>query len=161
MRLIIEAFNSYSKKKKGSLVVLGDGSEMSELRSLSKENDNIHLLGNVTNVLDYLLASDYFISSSFSEGLPNTVLEALSTGLATILSDIPSHLEIAEVCSSSCEIFSLKDGLTGLEQKMLNADKIFSLKSKAEAKEKANKFFSAKSMSLNYQNEYIRAVSIV
>jgi glycosyltransferase involved in cell wall biosynthesis len=38
----------------------------------------------------------YFISSSESEGLPNSLLEALSMGLIPIVSSIPQHLEVLE-----------------------------------------------------------------
>ena len=38
--------------------------------------------------------SDVYISSSLSEGLPLSVLEALSLGCAAVLSDIPAHRDI-------------------------------------------------------------------
>src|SRR5699024_156477 len=59
-------------------------------------NSNIIFLGNVNNVRDYLRYADYYISASKSEGLPNSVLEAASSNLEMILSDIPQHKEIFE-----------------------------------------------------------------
>ena len=54
-------------------------------------------MGHISNIYDWLFMSDIFVSTSFSEGLPNSVLEAISCGLPTILSDIPPHKEIKEM----------------------------------------------------------------
>src|SRR5699024_3403991 len=68
MELIVETFASDPGQSLGSLVVLGDG-PLAE--SLKKEaSANVHFFGNVSNVADYLANSDYFVSASFSEGLP-------------------------------------------------------------------------------------------
>ena len=60
------------------------------------------------DVLPYLQAVDYFISASSDEGLPNSVLEALATGLPVLLSDIPSHREILERTHNSGVFFDPK-----------------------------------------------------
>ena len=44
----------------------------------------------------FLQLSDFFVSSSESEGLPNGVIEALATSLPVVLSDIPQHKEILD-----------------------------------------------------------------
>ena len=91
------------------LIFLGDG----ELRGLCdkavKGIDNIEIIGFVDNVSDYLQASDFFISASKSEGLPNTVMEAMSCGLPSILSDIPSHNEILNFDEFAGRIFELEN----------------------------------------------------
>ena len=58
------------------------------------ESENIIFKGSVKNVYDYLDQSDYYVSASLSEGLPNSVLEAISMELPVLLSDIPAHKEI-------------------------------------------------------------------
>lgn len=55
---------------------------------------NIHFLGHISNLNEYLFSCDFFISSSLHEGMPNAVLEALALGTPVILSDIPPHKEI-------------------------------------------------------------------
>ncbi len=51
----------------------------------SENTGNVHFLGNINNVGDYLKASDIFVFPSQKEGMPNAVLEAMATGLPLIL----------------------------------------------------------------------------
>lgn len=88
---LIKGFVSYNNDD-SLLLIAGDGPEKDSLQYLA--NDSVIFLGNISNVVEYLQLSDCFISSSLAEGLPNTVLEAMSCGLPVLLSDIPSHLEI-------------------------------------------------------------------
>ena len=93
VKLIINAFRAIKNKNYGLLIV-GRGPEEDELRLLSKGYENIIFTGNVPNPLDFLKMSDIIISSSLAEGLPNTILEAMSCGLPSILSDIGPHKEL-------------------------------------------------------------------
>ena len=78
---------------------------------LKKEGDDRILLpGFKTNVYDYLIASDYYISASDVEGLANTLLESMTVGLPMLLSDIPSHQEVLSKMSvTTGNIFNNKD----------------------------------------------------
>lgn len=80
--------------EKQYLVIVGDGVLRPQIEALSKQNSCIIYAGSSAKIRDYLAASDVFVSASFSEGLPNGVLEALSCNLPTILSDIPPHKEL-------------------------------------------------------------------
>jgi glycosyltransferase involved in cell wall biosynthesis len=148
---LIDAFKHACSNETGSLVILGDGYERKELEKNSA--NNIHFVGNVNNVQDYLVASDYFVSSSLSEGLPNTVLEALAVGVPVILSNIPSHVEIELDSNGSCALFSLDDK-TELVKILSNPDSYFSEDSKKDALRLGEDIFSAKRMSLKYQDLY-------
>lgn len=152
MKMVIDAFNDYAKNNKGSLIILGDGSQKENLKRMSSER--VQLLGNVSNVADYLKIADYFISASLSEGLPNTVLEALTSGIPVLLSDIPSHLEIAEKCPNCCHIFPLANDSNVLAKFMNNISSIFLNQTEDDIKFVARKFFSAQVMSEQYQNKY-------
>lgn len=74
------------------LIMAGDG-EMLDYYKAKYTSSNIIFVGRV-NALPYLQASDYLVSASLSEGLPNTVLESISCGVPVILSDIGPHREI-------------------------------------------------------------------
>jgi glycosyltransferase involved in cell wall biosynthesis len=86
------------------LFVAGDGFERKELKSIA--GNNVKFLGDVSNIAEYLQISDCFISASLSEGLPNTVLEAMSCNLPLLLSDIPPHKEL---CLENAFFFKVYD----------------------------------------------------
>ncbi|MDB9444791.1 glycosyltransferase [Anabaena sp. CS-542/02] len=100
--LIIDAF-SRAKLENAVLVILGGGYlEQACKEALEKlpSSLNIRLLGQISDVRPWLCCADALISASWAEGLPNSVLEAMSCGLHVILSDIPPHREIIEKTSS-------------------------------------------------------------
>lgn len=74
------------------LIILGEGKTFEQIQLLS--NDQIILTGFKDNVNEYLAACDFYISTSLTEGMPLSVLEAMSYGLPLLLSNIPSHKEI-------------------------------------------------------------------
>lgn len=91
------------------LVFIGDGPLMSQCKAALLGQDNIHILGRVSDVSSYLKACDFFISTSKAEGLPNAVLEAMACGLPVLLSDIGPHKEIWDMSPSIGALFSLGD----------------------------------------------------
>lgn len=87
------------------LLLLGDGPSFKQLKSQYKCFENIMFLGQVFDVRKYLIASDFYISTSKSEGMPNGVLEAMSMGLPVFLSNIPQHAEILKISSKIGESY--------------------------------------------------------
>jgi len=73
----------------------GDGILREKLNRLC-ESGKIILAGRVTSVQTYLQASDFLVSGSHTEGMPNAVLEAMACGLPCILSDIRAHREMLD-----------------------------------------------------------------
>ena len=75
------------------LLLIGDG----PLREACAEQgvDSVLVTGQVDNVQDYLRASDVYVSSSMTEGMPLGVLEAMACGLPVLLSDIAAHRELS------------------------------------------------------------------
>lgn len=72
-------------------VICGGGPLEEEIKKELKNCTNVKLTGNVKNINEYLRASNYYISTSLSEGLPLSVLEGMASGLPVILSNIPQH----------------------------------------------------------------------
>lgn len=77
------------------MIFFGEGVLRKALEPLCKSG-KIILAGRVTNIQTYLQASDFLVSSSRTEGMPNAVLEAMACGLPCILSDIQPHREILD-----------------------------------------------------------------
>lgn len=150
---LLHTFLSRSKNR-DTLCLLGSGPLLSTCQDLSKNAKNISVPGFVKNVTDYLAAADIFVSSSDSEGMPNAVLEAISMGLPAILSDIPAHREILDMCPKAGQLFA-KNNSNQLAQLFDQA--MCDSASRYSAHELAVEHFSAQSMSATYQRLYIEA----
>jgi len=135
------------------LLLLGDGTDMEAIRHECVRMTNVKICGNVDNVGEYLQASDIYISSSLSEGMPNSVLEAMASGLPVILSHIRQHEEIFDINPKIGELFDLSDEIDCLNKimKLLDSDVLITGK---EAECCAKNDFSAEKMSRQYQYSY-------
>lgn len=153
MDFLLSTFAKTFKEKKFSLLVLGGGAQLEDLKMKYGNIENIDFRGNVLNVNYFLKACDAYVSASKSEGLPNGVLEAMATGLPVILSDIPQHIEIHEANTDCGFIFDInnEDALAICLKKMVNGDY---KKMGNAAYESAHQNFSAPLMSKNYQKIY-------
>lgn len=154
--MIIDAFEKVNNPKLG-VILLGNGNLYDSLKK--HESSTILLPGFKSNVYDYLIASDYYISASDVEGLPNTLLESMTVGLPSVLSDIDPHKEVLIKSSvpmgytfDNSNIESLIDAI--------NKVLILDLKSTAETIQTIFKnYYTAKGMSESYQKEYKRIVN--
>lgn len=68
------------------LVLLGSGKQDEYLRQLA--GDGVHFMGQVADVLPYLQTADLFLLPSSTEGLSNSMLEALACGLPIIATTV-------------------------------------------------------------------------
>lgn len=113
---LIDAWKRFfSKDSKNHLVFIGDGPLYQACTNAASSMTNIHIVGRVENVASYLQASDYFVSSSTAEGLPNSVLEALACGLPVLLSDISPHTEILKMNTGIGVSYCLNDDASFFE----------------------------------------------
>jgi glycosyltransferase involved in cell wall biosynthesis len=97
---MLDAFQR-SLNHSGKLVFLGEGklrpSVTSEIERNGLENQ-VTLTGMIPRdqVFEHYAQADLFVSTSWGEGLPVAVLEAMASRSPVLLSDIPPHREIAE-----------------------------------------------------------------
>lgn len=91
--LISSLFTSYPEIL---FLICGDGEEKQNILSMSEKLNlkNILLTGFITNPVEYLSASDIYLSTSLSEGLPYSLLEASMCKLPIIASDVRGNNEI-------------------------------------------------------------------
>ncbi len=135
IRYLIEAFKSVKTDKK--LVIAGGSSDtdsfMQELKDLAKDDDRIIFTGFVQGrMLDELYSNAYIYTlPSDLEGMPLSLLEAMSYGNCCLVSDIP---ECTEVVEDKALIFK-KSSVQDLSQKLQYAcdcpEKVESMKKQA------------------------------
>lgn len=84
--MLIDAFNALSEEcPEFVLLVVGRGFDTEEALALrNRACKNIYFLGEKNNVGDYLLNADAFCLTSIFEGLPISMLEAMSAGVTPI-----------------------------------------------------------------------------
>lgn len=92
-RMLIRAFSSIAERfPKSRLIIYGEGKLRGQLLKEIREagmEERIFLPGAVTDVPDRIERAYAFVLTSFTEGMPNTLLEAMSLGLACISTDCP------------------------------------------------------------------------
>jgi sugar transferase (PEP-CTERM/EpsH1 system associated) len=98
------------------LVIVGDGPQRAALEhDLASKPGLAHrtlLAGDLRDVSDWLNGFDVFVLPSLSEGMSNTLLEAMAVGVATIATSVGGNLEVVE------------DGHSGLLVEPRDAEKI-------------------------------------
>ncbi|CUM89790.1 glycosyltransferase family 4 protein [Faecalibacterium prausnitzii] len=121
IRYLVEAFKNVKTNKK--LVIAGGSSDtdsfMAELKELAKGDDRILFTGFVQGaMLDELYSNAYIYTlPSDLEGMPLSLLEAMSYGNCCLVSDIP---ECAEVVEDKALIFKKSD-VEDLREKLQEA----------------------------------------
>lgn len=148
-KYLLDAFSHFDNDVQ--LILLGEGSELEKLKNKYSTYKNIKFLGFHTNISEYLLESDYYISSSLSEGLPMAAIEGMSYNLGMILSNIPQHKELNKSNNNhDFLLFNLND-INSLHDKIKQA---IAQKRNFNTRQTYLKFFSSDIMSSNYQYVY-------
>ena len=115
LNYLVEAFRNLQSKlgeKKIYLVIFGDGPELKNLKSQIsnlKLEGQILLMGDVSEMSQYLRAFDALVLSSTKEGFPYSILEAGLAGVPVVAADVGGIKEI------------IIDGTTGLLVKPRNS----------------------------------------
>lgn len=79
------------------LIIVGDGEEKETLLNLTAElnlQSSVKFVGFKPDALECLQAADIFVLPSLTEGISNSLLEAMSCGLACIATDVGASREI-------------------------------------------------------------------
>jgi glycosyltransferase involved in cell wall biosynthesis len=99
------------REPRAKLLLVGDGPRrpvLQEQVDAGPLGDSVLFLGSQDDVWPFYAAADVFVFPSFSEGSPNSLTEAIGSGLPIVASRIPSHVEAVPVMQSGF-LFDIPD----------------------------------------------------
>ena len=150
--LACKLFNELNINK-SILDIIGNGNELDKLKKSYTNNIKFH--GFSDNVNEFYKKANFLINLSESEGLPNSVLEALSYGCPCILSDIPPHRELKKYVGKG--IFIIKQDEIYSQQKLKNLIEFINAiteNTRKEIKQDFFKIFGSHKLKENFNNVY-------
>lgn len=160
--LSIEAFQELLRLNSNVLLlIIGKGEEEKSIVELISKKDlkgKIKMLGEVDNIHDYYHNIDLLWSFSSSEGLPTVLLEAMSSGVPVIASNVIGNRDIIEnkVTGFLFELDKIKSAAQCAEK--LFDDKVLFERITFSARKTIESKYSIKSMSTQY-NKLISDIS--
>ena len=96
--LLLDAFSRVAERHPNTnLLIVGDGPLRKELEERSYTlgcSPRIKFLGRRSDIPDVMAAMDIFALTSHSEGMSNTILEAMSSGLPVVSTDVGGNPEV-------------------------------------------------------------------
>ena len=99
-RAFIEVLRLHPEaRKRLRLVLIGDGSLRADVERVLREGDALGLAwmpGERSNVPDVMRGLDCFVLPSLGEGISNTILEAMSSGLPVVATRVGGNPELVE-----------------------------------------------------------------
>ena len=90
---LLEAFKNILSQQPARLFIIGSGQDQAKLEKLVANygiGENVCLAGVLRNPLPYLAKSDVFVLSSFYEGFPNAMVEAMALAVPVVATNCPS-----------------------------------------------------------------------
>lgn len=139
-------------------IIIGEGENRRELEKLINElgiEKRFIILGEKDNVDELIGCIDIFISSSFSEGLSNTILEAMASGIPVLATNVGGNPEIVKHGKNGFlfETNNLKELCSRVSQLINNKSlcKIMGEKGRSYALSE----HSLKRMAKQYEDEYL------
>ncbi len=153
---IIELVNIAKNSPEFLFTIIGDGPEFKSVYEyvINNKINNVILKGQINRVFPYLYKSDLYLSTSLYEGLPISILEAMSIGLPIIASNVVGNSD-AIVHGKSGYLYNLgdiKEAKKYLDYLKINKEKRFQMGKGAFLRQR--KYFALDKMVNEYSNLY-------
>jgi len=141
------------------LVIVGDGPMRDELSRVASEQgiaDRVIFAGARSDVQEWLRAMDLFVLPSIAEGISNTVLEAMASGLPVVATGVGGNADLLEDGRTGFIVAPGKpEEIAECIGRYLRSPELLSVHGKA-ARERVERLFSIRSMVEGYAALYDR-----
>jgi sugar transferase (PEP-CTERM/EpsH1 system associated) len=155
---LFSAFKKLRQSNKNSkLLVVGDGPEKNRLKTAAVEG--ITFLGNRSDTPSLLRSFDVFVLPSINEGISNTILEAMASGVPVIASNVGGNGELV-LDGITGQLFSAGD-----IDELTKALKVYAQNSELRqqhgkaGRQRIVDDFTIKQMVTKYEEVYTRVIS--
>jgi glycosyltransferase involved in cell wall biosynthesis len=139
------------------LVLVGEGPELGKIQEEMRQRKlqtQVRLLGLRSDVSRLLRAADLFLLTSISEGIPLTVIEAMSAGLPVVATNVGGVSEVVEDGQSGLLAPSGDDGALAEKVLQLARDKDLHQRMGQSGRQRARDLFSESKMHDGYFQLY-------
>ena len=164
-KILLEAFSKLNHDIHSlSLIIVGEGPERASLTQLKNglfKGEKIHLLGLRNDIPQILNMFDIFVLPSKSEGICNTILEAMASSLPVVATDVGGNAELVRNGFNGFLIPSNDpDSLTDFIDRYLNTDNELVDYHGKNSRDRAASYFSLDTMVKSYEKIYKTCVTI-
>ena len=140
------------------LVIAGDGILMPKLKEMAKEaqiEQNVWFAGNRADIPQIMAGMDVFVLPSLAEGISNTILEAMASGLPVIATDVGGTPDLIMPALKQSHLVKVGNvqGLTELMANYVDNDSLLKDNSVA-VRQHCEQHFSIETMVNKYHRLY-------
>jgi len=158
--VLLHAFARVKRRfPQAHLLVVGDGPLQESLQALAAYlglGDSAHFVGYQARPGMFLQAMDVFALTSWSEGMPLSILEAWATGLPVVASDVGGLPELVQAGSTGLLCPCGDIGATAAALEALLADPALRQRLGEAGREVLARHYTVQTMARAYEEEYLQ-----
>ncbi len=122
------------------LLLVGDGSERETIEKLlpDERRQRVHFVGHQSDTWPYLAAMDVYFNSSRSEGMSQSVVEAMACGLPIIATDVGDSRTLVVGADDECGVVVEPESVDAIRNAMVNLSEDTSIREQLGVAAKRN-----------------------
>jgi glycosyltransferase involved in cell wall biosynthesis len=140
------------------LKLVGDGAERPKLEALARDlklEQNVEFLGERNDIPDLLRQAGFFVSSSTTEGISLTILEAMAVGLPVVTTNVGGNPEIVVEGGTGRLVSPRSPDELALAMRQMLADRDTWPVMGQLGRQRIEKHFNVRSMVRQYEDLYV------
>lgn len=140
------------------LKLVGDGAERPKLEALARDlklEQNVEFLGERDDIPDLLRQAGFFVSSSTTEGISLTILEAMAVGLPVVTTNVGGNPEIVVEGGTGRLVSPRSPDELALAMRQMLADRDTWPVMGQLGRQRIEKHFNVRSMVRQYEDLYV------